>query len=237
MKSILLIIALSLTASLKAANCPSSVNYSSNQFTLHYSSMPSGYATFTSLKLKIVSGKGAGNTYNISIISTTSNTIVIGDASGSIDGSSVSTKITYYKGSQDMGECDNNIALPVKFTFFKCVGNSFIWQTATEVNNRIFILQSSADTKTWYNEDSLLSQNSNSSTLLDYSLKVSVNRNYWRIKQVDYDGNFEYSSVIHVNLDEKPIIINSMGIVVDAPESGIYFIYSNNTWSKIYVQK
>ena len=93
MKSILLIIALSLTASLKAANCPSSVNYSSNQFTLHYSSMPSGYATFTSLKLKIVSGKGAGNTYNISIISITSNTIVIGDASGSIDGSSVSTKI------------------------------------------------------------------------------------------------------------------------------------------------
>jgi len=243
MKKILLIMALCLTAFFsKASDCPTSVTFDNytKQFTFHFSTMPSGYSSFTHLRIKVKSGKGAGNTYNINIISMTSNTIVIGDGSGVIDGTTITDVIDYHDKDHNGPTCTTDIALPVKLISFKYINGVFTWATATEINNNMFILQTSTDTKIWTDKETTysLSSNGNSSVILNYSVKIPIAENYWRLKQIDFNGEFEYSDIIHINKTEtNPIIINPIGIVVDAPESGIYFIYSNNTWSKIYVQK
>jgi hypothetical protein len=91
--------------------------------------------------------------------------------------------------------------LPVKLVSFEAMPMKsqilLTWQTATETNNEYFDVQRSTNGTVW--EDLVrVSGAGNSTTLLKYETADPLPYNgtsYYRLKQVDYDGTFEYSPV------------------------------------------
>ncbi len=76
------------------------------------------------------------------------------------------------------------------------------WRTASELNNEGFEIQHSADGTTWSN---IAFVNGHGTTLEEQSYSYTDNRplpgiNYYRLKQIDFDGKFEYSPIVSVNL-------------------------------------
>jgi hypothetical protein len=71
------------------------------------------------------------------------------------------------------------------------------WQTAIEQNSREFVIERSADGKN-YTEIGSVPAAGDSKTLLNYTYtdpQPLPNNNFYRLKQVDLDGNFDYSLV------------------------------------------
>jgi len=105
-------------------------------------------------------------------------------------------------------------ALPVELTSFTAAPTSSAtvvlnWQTATEVNNYGFEIQRavvSGQLSEWEKVGFVNGHgNSNSSkqysftdNLLDLNLNLNLN---YRLKQIDIDGNFEYSDVVEVKVE------------------------------------
>ncbi len=96
--------------------------------------------------------------------------------------------------------------LPVEFLSFTGQPgdkNNIIlkWETATESNNDYYILERGSDGKTFEEYGKVKGAgttniNSNYSFTDKYPLRGI---NYYRLKQVDYDGNFSYSKIISIN--------------------------------------
>lgn len=79
------------------------------------------------------------------------------------------------------------------------------WQTASELNNAGFEIQRMALNGTWetigFVAGAGTTQHTQHYTYLD---RLAPNGdNYYRLKQIDYDGQFEYSQVVHVRLDSE----------------------------------
>jgi len=95
------------------------------------------------------------------------------------------------------------IILPVELESFeaKCQ-NDYVfisWATASEVNNDYFELQKSNDGVFWYNI-AVIDGAGNSNNIHNYSFadkQYDSNKAYYRLKQVDTDGKFEYSNIIY----------------------------------------
>ena len=99
-------------------------------------------------------------------------------------------------------------ALPVELLYFtaKAVDNSFIrldWATASEINCKGFELQRSTDAANFLPIAFLQGAgNSNQNLYYNYD-DHTAQRNimyYYRLKQSDYDGNFEYSNIQRATL-------------------------------------
>ncbi|MBS1613810.1 MAG: T9SS type A sorting domain-containing protein [Bacteroidetes bacterium] len=74
------------------------------------------------------------------------------------------------------------------------------WATALEINNSHFEIERSTDTKTWVTLGEVTG-NGTSTTMLNYPYidnNATEGIAYYRLKQVDYDGAWEYSPVISV---------------------------------------
>lgn len=96
---------------------------------------------------------------------------------------------------------NNAFPLPIELSDFKVELNEnivdIIWSTATEVNNEYFIVERSTD---GFHFESIktIPGSGNSSELIEYIAEdeyPQTGNNYYRIKQVDYDGQFSYSEV------------------------------------------
>lgn len=103
--------------------------------------------------------------------------------------------------------------LPVELTYFKgqttAEGNLLTWQTASEKNNKGFEVQHSVNGEEWETIDfvqgngtTLETQNY---TFTDY--QPLNGRNYYRLKQMDFDGAFEYSDVISIENNSTTVEI------------------------------
>ncbi|GJM30367.1 MAG: hypothetical protein DHS20C17_30020 [Cyclobacteriaceae bacterium] len=106
-------------------------------------------------------------------------------------------------------DCDNPV-LPVELLNFRGTatefGNLLEWETASERNNDFFAIERSADTQNWEKVGSVIG-NGNSDLLISYQfLDASPipGRLFYRLKQVDYDGAFEYSYIISLVTGELP---------------------------------
>ncbi len=108
------------------------------------------------------------------------------------------------------------ITLPVELKSFdaKCENGlvNISWSTATETNNDYFSLQKSNNGVNWY-ELAIIDGAGNSTEMEYYNYadnQVENKISYYRLKQVDYDGNFQYSNIISnscFNLDRAEIIL------------------------------
>ena len=91
--------------------------------------------------------------------------------------------------------------LPIKLTAFDVnkVGNNALlnWSTSFESNNKGFNIERSIDGTRW-NSLQFINGVGNSNTEQSYTftdVKPNIGVNYYRLKQVDFDGRFEYSYI------------------------------------------
>ena len=109
-------------------------------------------------------------------------------------------------GNYKLADLDaSGVLLPVTFLNFdgSLVDNKALlsWSTATEINNKGFEVEKSMDGQT-FAAIGFVPGNGNSSLVNNYSYtdnKVLSGSNYYRLKQVDIDGNFNYSSTIRLD--------------------------------------
>lgn len=211
MKNKILLFVFIAFAFIASAKCPTSVSYSSPSFTFTFpGSTPSG--TYNQLRVTISSGTGSGNSYILTISSNSGTTIVTDNASGSVDGSSVASKIEYYlSGSPtSVADCNQNTPLPVTLISFngKLLGDKvkLTWATATEINNDKFIVERSEDGKSFV-PIGVVPGNGNSNQIIGYEfLDMKHPGGFYRLKQIDYNGEFEYSNSIKiVMVSEKAV--------------------------------
>ncbi|HLG35896.1 MAG TPA: T9SS type A sorting domain-containing protein [Bacteroidia bacterium] len=97
-----------------------------------------------------------------------------------------------------------SLPLPVELISFtgenKNSINHLHWSTASEINNDYFIVERSADGIDFENIGTV-DGHGNSNQPLNYffdDVQPASGINYYRLKQIDYDGKFEYSKIIAV---------------------------------------
>ena len=109
--------------------------------------------------------------------------------------------------------------LPVELVDFQvnqadCKEVLISWQTASETNNDFFTVERSEDGKSFLPYKKVLSKNSNSKTILDYSIIDSSETKgtvYYRLKQTDFDGKCKYSKTVSL---QKCIFENDFCLTV-----------------------
>jgi hypothetical protein len=101
--------------------------------------------------------------------------------------------------------------LPIKLISFNATskGNSVVltWQTATEINNDYFTIERSVDADNW--EKILYITGAGNSNKTETYTSTDLNplngTAYYRLKQTDFDGKFEYFNVVAVNIEKKSL--------------------------------
>ncbi len=105
-------------------------------------------------------------------------------------------------------------ALPVTLTSFKGIltnkGNQLNWETTSEQNNSGFEIERSADGKVFEKITTIKGAGTtNAKQFYNYLDKTSpFKTTYYRLKQIDFDGKFEYSDIIAIksNLNTKVVV-------------------------------
>ena len=98
---------------------------------------------------------------------------------------------------------------------------SLLWQTASEENNEVFEVQKSRTGKDWRTIGSVKGKGT-TSEFNEYHFQDRnpyTGINYYRLKQVDYSGEFEYSKIISVGVDAQPDIL-----IYPNPTAGIIHV-------------
>ena len=129
-----------------------------------------------------------------------------------------------------------NTPLPIHLISFEaaCNDNQTIltWTTATERNNSHFEIEHSTNIQTWETIKTI-NGSDNSSTQIDYEYTVENNKtpqevDYYRLKQVDFDGTSTYSFIVSSSCGNIELEINS---VYPNPSTGPISILVNATES------
>ncbi len=137
----------------------------------------------------------------------------------------------------------SNSPLPVELTSFNAaIRNGLInlkWETATEVNNYGFEVERKSTNADWSKIGFVEGHNStNSPKYYSFSDKpVGTGKIAYRLKQIDNDGQFEYSPVVEVLVDNLP-----NGFVMEQnypnpfnPETSIRFALKEDTKATLKV--
>lgn len=98
---------------------------------------------------------------------------------------------------------DNQFPLPISLTWFKTncdQGTTIVsWETASELNNDYFIIERSNDGLNYEESGRVESLNGNSNTAQQYKFLDTTaleGVSYYRLKQVDINGRYTYSSIV-----------------------------------------
>lgn len=97
--------------------------------------------------------------------------------------------------------------LPIKLLSFNAVAENnksikLYWTTATEINNKEFIVQRSSDGRS-FDSIGVVNGAGNSTTLINYQYfdKNPLNGiSYYKLRQVDFDGRYADSKIVSVNI-------------------------------------
>ncbi|MEI7594576.1 MAG: T9SS type A sorting domain-containing protein [Bacteroidota bacterium] len=98
----------------------------------------------------------------------------------------------------------NGVMLPIELLSFNADcdnGKTIIkWSTLSETNNAFFTLEKSYDLENW-NFVAILDGAGNSNSILNYSIIDDANylTAYYRLKQTDFDGRYEYFKILPSN--------------------------------------
>lgn len=137
------------------------------------------------------------------------------------------------------------VDLPIELLYFKGKNenetNILYWSTASEINNDYFTIEKSYDGYIFKDIDYIVGAG-HSTHQLYYEYHDSNTQpfiTYYRLKQTDYDGKYEYSEIISIDtkVKEKPYLIkvtNMLGQEVTSDYNGlIIYLYSDGTIMKI----
>ncbi len=136
-------------------------------------------------------------------------------------GNFIPTQIRITLGDGTIGGCGNDFAMddvkfsycaeggpmPVELTSFtahnKGTGVSLDWSTSQEINNSYFQVEKSVNGTDWAIVAKVTGAG-NSQKVKNYNAfdaNPTSGINYYRLKQVDFDGNFKYSRTVTVKID------------------------------------
>lgn len=125
-------------------------------------------------------------------------------------------------------------ALPFELTKFDAIKQNsavFItWQTASELNNDYFSIEKSSVGKT-FREIGRVKGMGTSYETNDYSFSdenPANGLNYYRLKQVDFDGQFSYSNIVSVDFS-----IRSKTLVYPSTTNGSLTIETDVDWDEV----
>lgn len=126
-------------------------------------------------------------------------------ASGSIFNIQATSGLTNSCSRQFICASTLNCVTPVKLLYINAQNqgreNIISWATASELNNKFFTVERSSDAMNFTSIDTVAGAG-NSSTIREYSYTDHYTYNgtiYYRIKQVDNNGDYTYSEVVAVN--------------------------------------
>jgi len=146
---------------------------------------------------------------------------------------------------------NSGTALPVSLSSFNAenIENKYshlTWKTNSEVNNNGFEIQRSLNSS-YFELVGWVNGHGNSSTLKSYSFDdfevIKGNTYYYRLKQVDFDGNFVYSNVVSVKFDDyikRVYYYNLAGQSIediDTQPSGVYIKLVNSIATLVGILK
>ncbi len=102
-----------------------------------------------------------------------------------------------------------SVPLPIELLSFEAIPNddvvNLFWSTASEINNSYFIVERSKDGYYW--NDILEVEGAGNSTVIieyeDTDYEPLLGLSYYRLRQVDFDGEFTYSSIEVVNFENE----------------------------------
>jgi len=139
-------------------------------------------------------------------------------------------------------------ALPIELISFTAENsgqmNTIKWTCATEINNQYFVVERSLDAVNWFELSNVNgvgnSTTSTNYTYLDFSFQRNTT-NYYRLKQVDFNGDFKYFSIIFVNNNQSiknvKKVFSLIGVEVDKSTKGfLIYQYSDDTYKKVYIE-
>ena len=150
--------------------------------------------------------------------------------------------------SSSVAVLSTSTTLPVKLEYFSAYkyGNMSLlkWSTASEINNDYFDIERSPDCINWESISKISSLSGNSINELDYQYTDSHplnDINYYRLKQVDVDGEFEYSPIVDVDFNTMNNIIKYYDLqgreVSEIQPYQIYVRNLNGQYSKVLFTK
>ncbi len=127
---------------------------------------------------------------------------VLSDSNPSSDG--LSCGVPPYVSPINLSDCSAATPLPVEFfsIIAECTpkGTLIQWTTATEKNNSHFVIQKTTNTVDYTNIGQLEGAGTSSSLLnydfYDTNSPSGIQTSYYRIKQIDYNGAFDFSKVV-----------------------------------------
>jgi hypothetical protein len=126
--------------------------------------------------------------------------------------SSILENIDYFgnpRNDLDIGAIETQfVSLPIKLVYFNAFADNnrvvkLFWQTASEKNNHFFNIEKSIDGIIWENVAKIVGAGNSISTL-NYSAVDNnpyIGKSFYRLKQTDFDGKFEYSQIKSVTLN------------------------------------
>ncbi|MFK8008387.1 MAG: lamin tail domain-containing protein [Saprospiraceae bacterium] len=176
-----------------------------------------GSATIPSLVFQFNSN---GNTFNnnggLILLSNGINTCTVSYGNGNCIGSNcdnwadiITDGCPLLSGGVDCGYIPTPLlgGLPVELTSFesKVLDNNSVilfWQTASELNNSHFVIEHSRDGER-FKEIGRETGKGTTTNAHAYSMKherLAKGHHYYRLKQVDYDGKYEYSNILSAEL-------------------------------------
>lgn len=147
---------------------------------------------------------------------------------------------TAMAGFSKFATIQNSITLPVElisFTGTKQAEEVLLkWVTASEKNSDYFVVEKSTDGIN-FTAIGNVSAAGNSNKILNYSLTDKtpwIGENYYRLKQVDKDGTYEYSGIVHVEFYATKSFVNN--IHPNPVNNNLYFDYYALTDDKLQIR-
>lgn len=186
--------------------------------------------------LRLLVDTDDGNFVNSNIYSSADGLTFTNNA-GTITIAGITTTQTPFNNTSfiTLGSNSNLTPLPIELISFEALKNEelvdLIWSTASEINNELFTIERSIDGAAWYAINSIEGAG-NSSQLITYKQTDNqplMGNSYYRLKQIDFDGQYSYSAVKMVKFETD---LNSSLSVYPNPTSGHITIVCNDNEMK-----
>jgi hypothetical protein len=139
-----------------------------------------------------------------------------------------------------------SLSLPVEWTYIegKELNDDALitWGTEIEVNNDLFLVEKSLNAYT-FEEIGMVAGGGNSAIPVDYQFidRSFTESAYYRVTQIDYDGNSDYSEIVYIKKSSKnaslklypnPVKVGEV-LIVDTDLQGEFNIQILNTSGKV----
>ncbi|MBC7721622.1 MAG: T9SS type A sorting domain-containing protein, partial [Pedobacter sp.] len=142
----------------------------------------------------------------------------------------------------------NGTGLPVSFASISAVksviGTDVSWSIATEVNTDKYVVEKSTDSRSFSAIGAVTATNAGKYSFAD--LSVNNGTSFYRIKAIDKDGTFQYSTVVSINSTNatasvqvypNPVNNGNLNVQLSNLNKGNYSISVYNTIGQIIYTK